>query len=253
MAERQSISKKTRFEVFKRDHFTCQYCGRSAPDVVLEIDHINPVVNGGDNDIMNLLTSCFDCNRGKGKRLLTEAQEMKAQREQLKQLSDRREQLEMMIEWRKELSLIEDREIDAINALFKKQGVNITDIGKGKIRSWLKKFSFQEVYDCTLIVFDKYFNGDFESLEEMFSSIPKLCYYRKKSNDDPTLYWKNYILKAARNNLSYIDETKARRYLDEIIKTEDDFEEMKMVVKYCRSWYDFKIECEERMCPYGGS
>lgn len=46
MAERKTISKKTRFEVFKRDSFTCQYCGRTAPDVILEIDHINPVNNG---------------------------------------------------------------------------------------------------------------------------------------------------------------------------------------------------------------
>ncbi len=68
--KRKGLSKKLRFEVFKRDGFTCQYCGRSAPDVILEVDHIKSVKNGGDNDIMNLITSCFDCNRGKGKRKL---------------------------------------------------------------------------------------------------------------------------------------------------------------------------------------
>ena len=79
MAEtkRKTISKKIRFEVFKRDSFTCQYCGRMAPDVVLEIDHINPIANGGDNEIMNLVTSCYDCNRGKGKRKLSENDEIK--------------------------------------------------------------------------------------------------------------------------------------------------------------------------------
>lgn len=66
--KRKGISKKTRFEVFKRDNFTCQYCGRSAPDVILEIDHINSVKNGGDNNILNLVTSCFDCNRGERKK-----------------------------------------------------------------------------------------------------------------------------------------------------------------------------------------
>ena len=54
MAVRKAISKKLRFEVFKRDNFTCQYCGRMAPDVVLEVDHINAVANGGDNNILNL-------------------------------------------------------------------------------------------------------------------------------------------------------------------------------------------------------
>lgn len=62
-----SLSKKTRFNIFKRDHFTCQYCGRSSPTVVLECDHILAVSQGGKNDVSNLITSCFDCNRGKGK------------------------------------------------------------------------------------------------------------------------------------------------------------------------------------------
>jgi 5-methylcytosine-specific restriction endonuclease McrA len=60
MAKRKSMSKKLRFEVFKRDSFACQYCGNKAPDVVLEVDHINPVSKGGDNSILNLITSCFD-------------------------------------------------------------------------------------------------------------------------------------------------------------------------------------------------
>jgi hypothetical protein len=60
-----SISTRTRFEVFKRDEFTCQYCGRQVPDVVLEVDHIVPRVEGGDDAFENLLTSCTDCNRGK--------------------------------------------------------------------------------------------------------------------------------------------------------------------------------------------
>lgn len=61
-----AISKKLRFEIFKRDNFTCQYCGRQTPDVILEVDHISPKAKGGDDDIQNLITSCFDCNHGKG-------------------------------------------------------------------------------------------------------------------------------------------------------------------------------------------
>lgn len=63
---RKPISKKVRFGVFKRDEFTCQYCGRTPPAVVLEVDHILAVSKGGDNAEHNLLTACFDCNNGKG-------------------------------------------------------------------------------------------------------------------------------------------------------------------------------------------
>ena len=62
-----AITKKIRFEVFKRDNFKCQYCGKEAPEVILEADHINPKSKGGTDDMLNLITSCFDCNRGRYK------------------------------------------------------------------------------------------------------------------------------------------------------------------------------------------
>lgn len=65
MAERKPISKKTRFEIFKRDGFACRYCGAHPPDAILEVDHILAVANGGGNDMDNLLTACLPCNRGK--------------------------------------------------------------------------------------------------------------------------------------------------------------------------------------------
>ena len=65
-----SVSLKLRFEVFKRDNFTCQYCGRKTPEVILELEHVIPLSKGGSDDFDNLTTSCFECNRGKGKSLL---------------------------------------------------------------------------------------------------------------------------------------------------------------------------------------
>lgn len=48
---RSSISKKTRFDVFKRDGFCCSYCAaHPSESVLLEIDHIKPVADGGAND-----------------------------------------------------------------------------------------------------------------------------------------------------------------------------------------------------------
>lgn len=62
---RKAITKKTRFEVFKRDGFVCQYCGNHPPAVLLQVDHINPVKLGGENNMDNLITSCQPCNIGK--------------------------------------------------------------------------------------------------------------------------------------------------------------------------------------------
>ena len=57
MTKRKQLTRKTRFEIFKRDSFTCQYCGTKAPEAVLQVDHIVPLVEGGDDNMMNLITS----------------------------------------------------------------------------------------------------------------------------------------------------------------------------------------------------
>lgn len=67
-----SLSVRTRFEVFKRDRFVCTYCGGHPPDVLLEVDHVVPRAAGGSDEIDNLVTACWNCNRGKSDRLLDE-------------------------------------------------------------------------------------------------------------------------------------------------------------------------------------
>jgi HNH endonuclease len=66
-----SISKRLRFDTFKRDEFQCVYCGAHPPDALLEVDHVRPVADGGENDADNLVTACSECNRGKGSELLS--------------------------------------------------------------------------------------------------------------------------------------------------------------------------------------
>lgn len=60
-----SVSKRLRFEVFRRDGFACRYCGATASDTTLTIDHVVPVALGGTDDPGNLATACKDCNAGK--------------------------------------------------------------------------------------------------------------------------------------------------------------------------------------------
>ena len=65
------VNNKMRFDVLERDGFQCQYCGAAPPNAVLHVDHIVPVVLGGENGTDNLITSCSGCNFAKGSRLLT--------------------------------------------------------------------------------------------------------------------------------------------------------------------------------------
>jgi 5-methylcytosine-specific restriction endonuclease McrA len=59
----------TRFNVFLRDAFTCQYCGERAPAHNLTFDHVVPRSRGGRTTWQNVVTACGECNLTKGSRL----------------------------------------------------------------------------------------------------------------------------------------------------------------------------------------
>lgn len=65
--------KFSRHNLFVRDHYRCQYCGRQLPTNRLTYDHVIPVAKGGGKNWENIVTSCVDCNRQKGDRTPDEA------------------------------------------------------------------------------------------------------------------------------------------------------------------------------------
>ncbi|HEY0376414.1 MAG TPA: HNH endonuclease [Pyrinomonadaceae bacterium] len=67
---RRRISPRLRFQVFQRDNSTCQVCGRRAPEVILHLDHIEPVSWESNwqpsNHPDDYQVLCEECNLGKG-------------------------------------------------------------------------------------------------------------------------------------------------------------------------------------------
>lgn len=62
-----AVTKRTRFEVLRRDGFRCYYCGARGTETGagLTIDHVTPTALGGTDDPSNLVSSCGECNSGK--------------------------------------------------------------------------------------------------------------------------------------------------------------------------------------------
>lgn len=118
-----SLSVRTRFEVFKRDRFTCSYCGKTPPHVLLEVDHVIPKAAGGTDEITNLTTSCQDCNRGKSAGLLEEGTAPVVGEAAVADLRERLEQAQAYTEL-----------IAAQQALMEKQRQMVAD-------AWAKGFS----------------------------------------------------------------------------------------------------------------
>jgi len=59
----------TRFNVFLRDRFECQYCATALPAEDLTFDHVIPRSRGGRTNWENVVAACAPCNLRKGKKL----------------------------------------------------------------------------------------------------------------------------------------------------------------------------------------
>lgn len=188
MNGRKKLSKSLRFEVFKRDSFSCVYCGRSAPDVVLHVDHVVPVSKGGTNEITNLVTACSDCNLGKSNRKLDDKSMVAKQKRQLDELNERREQLEMMKQWNDELNNLENETVEYVSDLFQSlTGVKPNNRDKSKLRHYLKKYGMQAVIDGIKDSIEKNFKGTDISAELALNRIEKHVIYKLREKESPEL------------------------------------------------------------------
>ena len=175
MGKRKALSKKVRFEVLKRDKFTCKWCGKSAvqDDVVLEIDHILPVKEGGDNHMLNLVTSCFDCNRGKSANKIDDNKVVAQQKKQLDLEQDRKEQLELIFKWHQELQGIDDEKnkkvFQYVNDLMITRSINST--GEATLVKLTKKYKLKDVLKAIDLSAEKYFRYDEDNQLTMDSAI----------------------------------------------------------------------------------
>lgn len=241
--KRIAIGKKQRFEVFKRDSFTCQYCGSKAPDVVLHVDHINPVSKGGENEIINLITSCVSCNLGKSDRLLTDKTSIEMQRKQLEELAERRDQLEMMLAWRDSLKGLDDDIVDEVAIRIEDYipGNTINDHGKSLIRKWLKKYSIEELLDAAEIAEKKLDAGVTpDSVGVFFNSIPKICATKRLPEAKQRLLYARGILRRR----VYVNEAQVMKLMEGAVAAGLDVEELIEFAKEVRNWTEFRNEME---------
>lgn len=155
--KRKNLSKRQRFEVFKRDGFTCQYCGRKPPEAILEADHMVPVADGGDDHESNMVTSCQDCNRGKSDRPLTA---IPAPLES--QIADRTDRAEQTRAYNQFLLDLREEELATVRRLSRYwcdrlglKGKILLEPDEESIRRFLKKLPEAEILDSIDTAFGK--------------------------------------------------------------------------------------------------
>lgn len=176
MSLRKPISKKTRFEVFKRDGFCCQYCGAHPSDsVMLEIDHIHPVSRGGKNDIDNLVSACLDCNRGKGANLLSSVPQSLSEKAKIAQ--EREAQIIGYYEILEGIKQRKESELWAVADIFMDRfgDDSIQRLRLDSIRNFLSRLNYYEVIEAMEIA-----SGRFYSKQKVFSYFCGICWRKIK-------------------------------------------------------------------------
>lgn len=138
-----------RFEIFKRDDFQCRYCGKRSPEAILEVDHVLPRASGGTDDYDNLVTACFECNRGKGARLLTQAPDELNLHEKTILVAEQELQVAEYNFWRAKQKEREDAELAHLIRIWKHSGYSIK---RNVMLGYLRKLGVVELTEIVQIV-----------------------------------------------------------------------------------------------------
>lgn len=228
----------------KRDSFTCQYCGAKAPDVILHVDHINPVSKGGRNEIINLITSCEPCNLGKSDRLLGDSSSIEKQRAQLQELNARREQLEMLLEWRDGLAELGEQQVDAVvdRMASHTKGFRANDVERKAVASWLTKYGLPEVLDAIVTASHKIPSEiNQEEADKFFHSIPRICAMSRLPEAEQRLRYARGILR----NRIYFNEGLGWELLRAAYESGVGVEDLIGHAKRVKTWTEWRRDMED--------
>ena len=252
MAQRKPLSKKLRFEVLKRDSFTCQYCGGKAPDILLEIDHIIPVSKDGTDDILNLITSCRDCNSGKSNRQLSDTTVIDKQRHQLEDLQERKEQIEMMFQWQKGLLELDDEVVKQLSDFWSEQVENysLNENGVKSLKKLRRRFSVGEIMEAMKLSTEQYLAYDEndspiqETVERAWQKVGGICNTKKLQKDNPEAQRVYYIRGILRNRLNYCNDNMALQLLRQAVELGAGIENLENHAKEVKNWTQWRTAIE---------
>jgi 5-methylcytosine-specific restriction endonuclease McrA len=155
----ESMRPSLRFEVFKRDSFTCRYCGLKSPEAILEVDHVIPRSAGGGDEISNLVTACYLCNRGKSARILTTSVDDLNIHNKTILIAEQEIQIAEYNYWRSRQKLREDGELQALAEQWTErwgEGSHGTRYWQeSEVRTFLRKLGYAELSEILDIISEK--------------------------------------------------------------------------------------------------
>ena len=252
-----SLSVRTRFDVFKRDRYTCQYCGKTPPDVLLEVDHITPRAAGGGDEMANLTSACWECNRGKGARLLEEGTEPVVGAGQVDSLRERLEQAAAYTELVGQQEALVDKQVSLVIGVWAKAfgasqvqegGESFWQLPSGQefpnersVRIFVRRLPVHEIMAAIDITASRHHESTAWSCRFFY----KVCWRRLKGEtgpidepkakvveSDPSNEWRDVAEHAQDRMIE--DRTRIIELMDQVDDLEDQIRDLKVTIRRLR-------------------
>lgn len=115
---------------------------------ILEVDHIHPFSMGGTDHIDNLVTSCFDCNRGKSDRVLSDIPQ--SLQDKAKEILEREAQIKGYQQALNAKKLRIEDEAELVREVYERfnPGYTISETGMVTVRMFIEKLGVHAVSDA---------------------------------------------------------------------------------------------------------
>lgn len=220
----------------------------SAPTVVLEVDHVTPISAGGTNDVLNLVTACFDCNRGKGKKRIDDVSATTRRIPELSARQERLEQIQMLERWYRELGNA-DREILGLVCRYWEQrcpGWAVNNAGRSTIDKHLRKFGPDVLFEAMRRSADQYIEwcGETDVTEQSwdtaFNKIGAICNTIARYGTNAPLDRLLYVRGIARNRFAdYPGDDEAMSQLVRLHESGLNVDDLHAGVLRSASWTEF--------------
>lgn len=214
------ISNKRRFAVFNRDNFTCQYCGKKPPEVVLQVDHIVSRKDGGGDDDMNLVTSCFACNNGKSATSVDIKRMKKASlKKELKILAERKAQLEAYYDFLQQKKEIEEEEANIYQTCWVNASegeYRLNEKGLKDMKNLSTKYPSEMIFEAIRIAWDKTHISSDAKFSYMCGILKNMKIQQENPHRAHELHEMNIVIQNARARFTYFNERFIRFHLKNI-------------------------------------
>ena len=248
---RPSILKSLRFDVFKRDSFTCQYCGRRAPDVALYCVHVNPSAESGGQTLATFTTACGDCKVGK---VLDEDNDHSVLMRRLNRLTvlqEREEQAEMLAEWERERSNLDEVPVTRLDKQWiELTGYRLAEAGRAKVRNLVKKYGAELVGEAMRTAAAEYLErgksgaATEASMARCFDSIGAIASVEHAERLEPGARRMFFIRDALRKRLSHCPHGHALNLIRSAARSGASLDLISKIGEEAPTWSHFRNAME---------